>query len=104
MINNGSGPVTVGPVGNLGRNFLNGPSNTDFDLALTREFKINERNEIDARFEAFNIFNLVRLYDPTVARNSSTFGESIAPTTAPTPGYSTPQDPRIMQFALKYIF
>jgi hypothetical protein len=105
VINFGNGPVTVGPVGNLGRDGLNGPANYGFDLALTREFKINERNEIDARFEAFNIFNLVRYYDPTVAFNSPTFGQSVLPsTTTANPGYATPQDPRIMQFALKYTF
>jgi hypothetical protein len=66
-------------------------------------FKINERNEIDARFEAFNVLNITRLYDPVTSLTSATFGESIAGAAA-TPGYSSPQDPRIMQFALKWIF
>ena len=104
VINIGNGPVTVGPVGNLGRNTLNGPGIPSFDLALTRFFKITERQQIEVRVEAFNVFNLVRYYDPITAMNSPAFGESIAPTTTGTPGYSTPQDPRIMQFALKYTF
>jgi hypothetical protein len=103
VINNGNGPITVGPLGNAGRNSLQGPSNFNFDLALTRMFKINERNEIDARFEAFNVLNITRLYDPVTSLTSATFGESIAGAAA-TPGYSSPQDPRIMQFALKWIF
>jgi hypothetical protein len=103
VINAGNGPITVGPLGDVRRGSLNGPSIHSFDLALTRAFKINERNEIDARFEAFNVLNLVNLNNPTTSMTSSTFGESIAGS-ASTPGYSSPQDPRIMQFALKWIF
>lgn len=108
MVNLGYGPVTLGPLGNLGRNTLNGPSNVNFDFALTRVFKINERHEIDLRAEAFNVFNLTRLNDPIVTLNSPTFGESLAPTNtnagAAIPGFSTVRDPRIMQFAIKYTF
>ncbi len=64
VINAGNGPITVGPLGNVGRDSLLGPSVHSFDLALTRIFKINERNEIDARFEAFNVLNLVNLSNP----------------------------------------
>jgi hypothetical protein len=94
----------VGPLGNVGRDSLVGPSTHSFDLALTRIFKINERNEIDARFEAFNVLNLVNLSNPSTSMNSTTFGESTSSGAAANPGYSSPQDPRIMQFALKWIF
>ncbi|HEY6442242.1 MAG TPA: carboxypeptidase regulatory-like domain-containing protein [Candidatus Acidoferrales bacterium] len=107
IINNGIGPITVGPLGNVGRNTIKGPSIRGFDLALTRKFKINERNEIDARFEAFNVFNMVNYGDPSLTLNSSTFGESTSGAAAggaSFPGFSLPTDPRIMQFALKWIF
>ena len=104
VINAGNGPITVGPLGNVGRGSLVGPSIHSFDLALTRVFKINERNEIDARFEAFNVLNLVNLSNPATSMTSSTFGESTSSGAAANPGYSSPQDPRIMQFALKYVF
>jgi hypothetical protein len=107
VINNGIGPITVGPLGNVGRNTIKGPPVRGFDLALTKRFRINERNEIDARFEAFNVFNLVNYGDPSLTLNSSTFGDSTggaAAGGASFPGFSLPTDPRIMQFALKYIF
>jgi Carboxypeptidase regulatory-like domain len=107
VINNGIGPITVGPLGNVRRNTIQGPSIRGFDLALTKKFKINERNEIDARFEAFNAFNLVNYGDPSLTLNSATFGQSTsggAAGGASFPGFSSPTDPRIMQFALKYIF
>jgi hypothetical protein len=74
---------------------------------LTKKFKINERNEIDARFEAYNILNLVNYGDPSLTLNSATFGQSTSGAAAggaSFPGFSSPTDPRIMQFALKYIF
>jgi hypothetical protein len=104
VINAGNGPITVGPLGNLGRNTLNGPSVTGFDLALSREFQIKEVGRLQVRAEAFNTFNWTRLYDPATAMNSPNFGLSIAPAATSTPGYSTAQDPRIMQFAMKFSF
>jgi hypothetical protein len=104
VINAGNGPITVGPLGNLGRDTLNGPSNTGFDLALTRDFQIAKYGQLQARVEAFNVFNWTRLYDPTTTMNSPSFGQSIAPSSSSTPGYSTSQDPRIMQFAMKFTF
>ncbi len=74
IINNGIGPITVGPLGNVGRNTIKGPSIRGFHFALTRKFKINERNEIDARFEAFNVFNMVNYGDPSLTLKSSQFG------------------------------
>ncbi len=104
VINTGNGPITVGPLGNLGRDTLEGPGNTDFDLALTREFPLEKWGTLQIRAEAFNVFNWTRLYDPTTAMNSPSFGQSIAPTSSATPGYSTAQDPRILQFAAKFSF
>ena len=43
--------------------------------------------------EAFNLTNSFRMNDPVAAINSPLFGKVI-----------TAKDPRIMQFALKYVF
>jgi hypothetical protein len=104
VINNGAGTFVVGPIGNLGRNILNGPSNKNFDVSLSRIFNINERNHIEVRIEAFNLFNWVRLTDPTTAMNSPNFGYSVAPAASLVAGNGSPYDPRTMQFALKYSF
>ncbi len=52
--------------GNAGRNFLNNPSRSNFDVALLRHFKLTETSELQFRAEVFNIFNHTefRIYDP----------------------------------------
>jgi Carboxypeptidase regulatory-like domain len=52
--------------GDAGRNFLNNPGRSNFDVALLKHFKIRERGQLEFRAEAFNIFNHTqfRVYDP----------------------------------------
>jgi len=52
--------------GDAGRNFLNNPGRTNFDMALLKRFKIRESGQLEFRAEAFNIFNHTqfRVYDP----------------------------------------
>ena len=52
--------------GDAGRNFLNNPKRTNFDIALLKHFKLTERSDLEFRAEAFNIFNHTqfRVYDP----------------------------------------
>jgi hypothetical protein len=52
--------------GDAGRNFLNNPGRLNFDAALLKHFKLNERNDLEFRAEAFNVFNHTqfRVYDP----------------------------------------
>ncbi len=83
-------PNTLGTFGNLGRNVLFGPSNFEFDAALSRRFAIRERLGLEARFEAFNVINHANFNDPTTTLNSSTFGKILGA-----------GDPRILQFAVK---
>ena len=72
-------------------------------------FPIREHQTLEFRAEAFNFPNLVNYYPPQTTVIAPNFGQ---PT--PSSGYatgaglgafaSTVYDPRIMQFALKYIF
>jgi hypothetical protein len=52
--------------GDAGRNYLNNPGRTNFDIALLKHFHITERSDLEFRAEAFNIFNHTqfRIYDP----------------------------------------
>ena len=52
--------------GNAGRNFLNNPGRTNFDIAVLKHFKIREASQLEFRAEAFNVFNHTqfRIYDP----------------------------------------
>ena len=86
-------PPATGTFGNAGVGAIRGPWFWQFDVALSRDFQIREGKRIEVRAEAFNILNGVRFNDPTASINSSIFGQITAA-----------QDPRIMQFALKYLF
>jgi hypothetical protein len=83
----------AGTLGNLGYDNLVGPGYFDVDLALSRRFAIRERQNIEIRGEAFNIQNRVNFLNPTATMNSSNFGKIL-----------TDVSPRIMQFAVKYMF
>ncbi len=72
---------------------LRGPGLINLDLGLTRRFQVREGQSVEFRAEAFNAPNHVNPMNPSSALNSQTFGKSVAAA-----------DPRIMQFALKYVF
>jgi Carboxypeptidase regulatory-like domain len=91
-----------GTFGNLGRGVIRGPGTWQFDVALSRNFRIKESQRVEFRAEAFNLTNSFRADTGTSPTNtpyldsnsrSATFGQIIAA-----------RDPRIMQFALKYVF
>ena len=69
-----------------------GPSYFQNDLAVTRNFQVAAR-QIQFRWEIFNVINHTNFNNPTTALNSSNFGRILSA-----------QDPRIMQFALKFNF
>ena len=96
-----STPAT-GTLGNLGIGNMKGPGVVQIDLALSRMFKIRERQTLQLRGEAFNLPNHVNLAIPNSAMNGGTFG-TITSDISGTSGLST-GDYRVVQFALKYIF
>jgi Carboxypeptidase regulatory-like domain len=90
----------VGSLGNMGRGNLQGPGTWQFDIALSRTFQLRENKKLELRGEAYNLTNSFRPDDFTLgqagssqALNSNTFGQ-----------IRTARDPRIMQFALKFVF
>jgi hypothetical protein len=58
--------------GNAGRNYLNNPSRTNFDLALSKNFVFKEDRSFQFRIESFNLFNHTqfRVYDPSNPGNT----------------------------------
>ncbi len=72
--------------GNSPRNFLDNPGYRDVDLAISRDFHLNERFKLQFRGEATNAFNMVSLGSPgnsvPSGATSATFGviTSAAPT------------------------
>ena len=85
-------PAT-GTRGNLAPLNVLGPGYWQFDVALSRTFPVKEGQRMEVRAEAFNVTNSTRLMNPVANLNAGNFGQ-----------ITTARDPRIMQFALKYIF
>jgi hypothetical protein len=79
--------------GNIGRNSIQGPGTWAFDAALSRIFRFRESQRLEFRAEAYNVTNTFRPGNPSANANSNTFGV-----------IRTSFEPRIMQFALKYVF
>jgi hypothetical protein len=95
--------------GNVGRNSIMGPGNWGLDMGLARVFQVKENQKLEVRAEAYNVTNSFRPGCPSGSTgaaggscpvggvnaqyNSNVFGQ-----------IRNSLDPRIMQFALKYMF
>ena len=119
--------------GNAGRNFLNNPSRLNFDMSITKNFKLKEDRSLQFRLESFNTFNHTqfRIYDPSnpgsTGNNVITcYGSALSnysaagDATTPTPNGAGPQGsclasssflhpvdahrPRTIQLGMKYFF
>ena len=87
----------LGTFGTLGRNTMYGPNLFSFDMGFFKQFPVRERMNLQFRAEMFNIFNQVNFANPNNALNGGGFGTVTATS-------SSAGDPRIMQFALKFVF
>jgi hypothetical protein len=85
---------SLGTFGNLGSASILGPGAFQMDMSLVRAFQVRERQKVEIRAEAFNLLNHYRPGNPAASLGTlSTFGQ-----------ITSSGDPRIMQFAVKYIF
>jgi len=87
----------VNPNGSFGETLRGeyfGPSRQTVDLGLFKNFRFTTEVNVQFRAEFFNLFNTVNFNNPgTNVSSASTFGRITAA-----------QDPRIMQFGLKFVF
>jgi len=116
--------------GDAGRNFLNNPHRTNFDLTLLKHFKAGESRLFEFRVEAFNVLNHTqfRVYNPDLGNTGSNviscyggpnYSAGYSAPLDPVTGASTGTDcitgsaflhpvdahrPRTIQIALKYSF
>lgn len=83
------------PGGTGTRGIIRGPGMTNVDLALVKFFPLPfEGHRIEVRAEAFNAFNNVNFTTASLSlANPSTFGQ-----------FTNVMAPRVMQFALRYVF
>jgi hypothetical protein len=87
------GQPALGTLGNIGRVNIKLPPSWQFDMSLARVFRFRETQSLEFRAEAYNVLNSFRPGSINLTLSSSQFGR-----------IRTAQDPRIMQFALKYAF
>jgi len=81
--------------GNSGIGILPGPGQANFDVAAIKNTPIQEKQNLQFRAEFFNLFNHPQFGNPAVEVSSpGTFGQIT----------TTVVNPRIVQFALKYIY
>ena len=83
----------TGTFGNAGRNILEGPGGFTFDTALIRRLSLFERHKVEIRAEAFNLLNHPVFQNPRNSIIDANVGRILGS-----------NDPRILQFALKYAF
>jgi hypothetical protein len=83
-----------GTYGNMGVGGLRGPGFWDWSQTVSRRFQVAEGQQVEFRAEAFNVTNSVRLGNPIVNLSGGQFGKIT----------TSNGGPRIMQFALKYVF
>lgn len=80
-------------LGSASRNPVRGPAYHDVDLAIMRRVPVGSGKAIEARAEIFNLLNSVNLGAPAAVAGASNFGT-----------ITTALDPRVVQFALKFLF
>jgi hypothetical protein len=87
--------------GNAGRNVLNLPSRTNFDMGLFKNFAIREAMHFEFRTEAFNVFNHTQWSG--INQTADCYGA----TACAADGFLTAtsaHNPRILQLAGKFVF
>jgi hypothetical protein len=115
VIPSSSGNATAGAtgtdIGNVGRNVLRGPGQSNVDFSVIKRFPISESKNIELRAEVFNLFNHVNFANP-ISNLSAVAATSFNPTTGQITGdpgdfgriVSTSNNPRLIQFAMKFTF
>ena len=86
-------PNAIGKFGNVGYNAMTGPGAVTFNTGLFKNFSIRERQSLQLRGEAFNLFNHPNVGNPDPTLNSPTFGQILTASPA-----------RILQVGLKVVF
>ncbi len=84
---------TAGVWGTATRGMIRGPKYVNADMALSRTFRMWAQQRLEARVEVFNVMNRFQPGDPVVDFASVNFGKIV-----------TAEDPRILQFAVKFTF
>jgi len=83
----------AGVYGSEGRNVVEGPGFAQWDFSALKDFRVTESKRLQFRAEFFNLFNRTNFRLPNTDISSTTFGQ-----------IQQALQPRLIQFALKFIF
>ena len=89
-------PNALGTPGDAKRRYFAGPGSFDTDALLEKSTPISEGRSLQARLEAFNVFNHSQFFGPAAVNgdiSSSLFGQVVQAAS-----------PRLLQLAAKFIF
>jgi hypothetical protein len=79
--------------GTAGRNIALGPRYSNWDFGASKNIRLAESKELQFRAELFNILNHTNFHLPNSDISSPTFNQILAA-----------EPPRLVQFALKFLF
>jgi hypothetical protein len=101
---NGGGPGDTG-FGNSGTGLVRGPGQHNIDMAVERAFPVRESGSLHLRAEFFNLTNTPQFANPNPNLTFTT-GPNGPVNKNPSFGVitATAANPRIIQFAVKYLF
>jgi hypothetical protein len=83
----------AGQFGNAGRAIISGPGSVNWDVSLSKAFRIHERHSLMFRWDSFNPLNHANLNAPNSTLTSPAFGR-----------IQGTSGGRVMQLSLKYTF
>ena len=81
-------------IGNVGRNPLRGPSQSNIDCSVAKQFRFTESRGIEFRADVFNVLNHAHRDNPISDISNAEFGRALT--------FSS--SPRIVQLALRFAF
>jgi hypothetical protein len=87
-------PSAPGVISNAGRNLIVSPGLRNLDVMVARNFRMPwEGHQVQFRFESFNFTNTANFGRPNAGVGTPAVGQ-----------ITSAEDPRRIQFALKYVF
>lgn len=115
VIPSSGGTATAGALGtdfgNVTRNFIRGPHQTNVDFSIIKRFRIADTKTIEFRTELFNLLNTVNFANPISDLNAVPAANFNADGSVKSGGagrfgqiISTSNNPRLIQFGLKFSF
>ncbi len=80
-------------LGSASRNPIRGPVYKNVDVSISRRVPMTSTSGLELRLDAFNVLNTTQFGNPNAVLGAASFGT-----------ITTALDPRVLQFALKFLF